>query len=364
MLAIHPRCVGAGERALADAILSLVHHRRYPQIDRRDRPVGVLADDDVAFLRAQHMHRFGAVRRDPMWAPRVHQDLPHMPRPVSRYVDFIGELAGKTYPRDPRVDASDCSFAHAHERKRRGGEIDIGADLLQHCAALRSRDSDRRPMVGDRSQIHVHMRPLGLQPSFHPGEHARCATGSRRHQEMVLGQMGRNAVVHYHSVFAQHQAVAAAADGQVRPAVAIYPVEQVDGVRPLDVDLAQCRRIENAGRVAHRDAFAPHRIVHGLARRRVVPRALPLTHIFELRAVFRVPDVQRGLPDRFEKIAQVGAGQCAESNRRVIWTKRGGPGCGDRLSQRLSQNRHPVDVAQLTLVGAEAQRGVALDVFD
>ena len=42
-------------------------------------------------------------------------------------------------------------------------------------------DRDRRPVVGDRGEVHLQLGPLGLQPQFHPPEHARRAVSSGDH---------------------------------------------------------------------------------------------------------------------------------------------------------------------------------------
>ena len=44
--------------------LALETTQLHPEVLRGDGAVGVLADDRVALLGAQHVHRLGAVRRD------------------------------------------------------------------------------------------------------------------------------------------------------------------------------------------------------------------------------------------------------------------------------------------------------------
>ena len=56
-------CIGRAQRALADEVrLVLADRPAQARIIGRDRAVGILADDDVALLGAQHVHGFGAVR--------------------------------------------------------------------------------------------------------------------------------------------------------------------------------------------------------------------------------------------------------------------------------------------------------------
>ena len=63
------RCVaimaGRMQRALShEVVLGLADRPTEPDVIRRNRAVGFLADDDVALLGAQHVHGFGAVRGD------------------------------------------------------------------------------------------------------------------------------------------------------------------------------------------------------------------------------------------------------------------------------------------------------------
>ena len=62
LLAVWVLEVGAQQRALADEVgLGLADGPAEAGLVRRQRAVRVLADDDVALLRAQHVHGLGAV---------------------------------------------------------------------------------------------------------------------------------------------------------------------------------------------------------------------------------------------------------------------------------------------------------------
>src|SRR4051794_18237893 len=62
LLAVGPDHIGAAERALADKILlGGADHAGKPEIVEGHRAVGLLPDDEVAFLGTQHMHGLGAV---------------------------------------------------------------------------------------------------------------------------------------------------------------------------------------------------------------------------------------------------------------------------------------------------------------
>ena len=118
LLAIGPARVGTRQRTLAQEVLGARHEALHPQVDRRHRPVGVLADDDVALLRAQHVHRLGAVRRDAVRSTGLHQRFPHGPTVIGRHVDLVGELAREAHAQNPRRHAGHGAAVHAQEGER------------------------------------------------------------------------------------------------------------------------------------------------------------------------------------------------------------------------------------------------------
>ncbi len=181
---------------------------------------------------------------------------------------------------------------------------------------------------------------------------------------MVLAEARGDAVVEHHAVLAQHQAVAAAADGELAPGVGVDAVQELGGVRPLEVDLAERRGIEDADRRPCCLDLARDRFVHVLAGAGIVPGALPLADGLEDRAVGRVPGVHRRAPDRVEQGAGVAPDDRAEGDRRVGRAEGGDAELGNALAGDLRDDAERVDVAGLALVGAHAGRGVALDVLD
>ena len=78
LFAVWPRRVGARQGSLAQAILGLGHHGTQAQIDGRHRAIGILADDDVTFFGAQHVHGFGAVGRDAKFGARRVDGFPNL----------------------------------------------------------------------------------------------------------------------------------------------------------------------------------------------------------------------------------------------------------------------------------------------
>ena len=87
MFPIGPRRVDTRERSPAEKLLVLGDDPVHSEIDRRDRAVGILADDDVAFLGAEHVHRLGAVRCDVVLGTRLHQRIQLLGRHLDAQCD-------------------------------------------------------------------------------------------------------------------------------------------------------------------------------------------------------------------------------------------------------------------------------------
>ena len=142
------------------------------------------------------------------------------------------------------------------------------------------------------------------------------------HQEVFFRKPRRHAVVEHHALFVQHEAVAAAPDAQLPPAVDVDAVQERRGVRPPDVDLAERRRVEHSHRVADGEALPVDRFVQRLPKLGVVPRPLPLADVFELRPCPHVPLVDGRLAHGVEELPEVAAGHGPERDRRV-WLPEG-----------------------------------------
>ena len=180
-----------------------------------------------------------------------------------------------------------------HEAERVVGDVEVGEDRAHDVAGAGTRHREDRPLLGDRGQPHPQLRPLGLEPLLHPVEDGGGVAGGGGDEEAVLGQAQDGAVVEDHAVVAAHDAVAHAPDLQARHHVRVEPVEQDRRVGAPHVDLAERRGVHDADRGPHRGALAQHRVGHVLPGVRVVPRALPLADVLELRAGRDVPVVDR-----------------------------------------------------------------------
>ena len=136
LLAVGPRGVGAGERALAEEVA--LRRRDDPvhaEILRRHGAVGVLADDRVALLGAQDVHRLGAVRR------RLDRP-PELEPAAAVHVHLERELAREADAADARRDPGDRALADRHEREALAVERDLGQPAR---GARASRGRRRRP---------------------------------------------------------------------------------------------------------------------------------------------------------------------------------------------------------------------------
>src|SRR6266705_5108753 len=98
MLPIRPRSITSAMGALADEGLLLRDDPAHSEILRRDRSVGLLSADDVALLGAQHVHRFGAIRRDSERLASRHHGFPQRKAIPAGCPELVGELAGERNP--------------------------------------------------------------------------------------------------------------------------------------------------------------------------------------------------------------------------------------------------------------------------
>ncbi len=100
-----------------------------------------------------------------------------------------------------------------------------------------------------------------------------------------------------------------------------------------------------------------------LAIAREIPGPVPLPDVLHRCACSNVPFVDRGLAHRIVQVTDILAGTHTESDRRVGGAEGRDPDLRNRFTQAFGDHRHPVDIAQLALVGSETQSRVALDVL-
>src|SRR6266702_3874051 len=176
--------------------------------------------------------------------------------------------------------------------------------------------------------------------------------------------MHHDAIVEDHSIRLAHQAVAAGADLQRVERVRVHPIEELDRLRSLDVDLAQCRRVHHRHTLARGPALAQHRRLHVLVMLREVPGPLPLADVLEDGSVRDVPWMHGGQSNWVEEIAAISAGHQTERNRHIRWAECRHADGPDRLAQLRRDDGRFVDAGRLALVAAGADCGEPLYVLD
>ena len=163
-----------------------------PEVVRRHRAVGLLADDDVALLGAQHMHRLGAVGRDAEALARGDDRLPDR-RGRARAGTLISKpsspvkLTRKSRVGTPQILPSRtliCGIASA-DRSMPSTSGAITSRACGPCTAITAHCS-----VVEVSQT-FEVGELGLEIVLHVMEDARRAAGRRRDMEAVRRRGGR-----------------------------------------------------------------------------------------------------------------------------------------------------------------------------
>src|SRR5690606_33148415 len=193
----------------------------------------------------------------------------------------------------------------------------LGGDGGDDRARLRPGDDHGGPVVGDRGEAHVQLRPLGLVPLLQPVEHGGGVAGGGGHQVVVLAQPRGGAVVEHHAVGRAHQPVPAGADGEGGEQVGVDAVEEGARVGPPDVDLADGGGAHGGHGSAGGGALASYGLAHRVPRPGEVPRRLALADVLEDGAQGDVRGVHGGGPGRVGQRPAVEDGEGGERHRRV-----------------------------------------------
>ena len=187
---------------------------------------------------------------------------------------------------------------HAHEGKGGVAHVDVVERLLEQRAAVRPGDRHAGPLVGQRGERDLQLRPGDREQHLEVLVDERAVRRRRRHQVAVVAEPPGRAVVVEKAVVAQHQPVARLADGKRGEGVGVDAVEEGRGVRPLHVDLAERRDVGDADRGAHRARLAHIGLLQRLAVLQVGARPLPGADIHHLGAGLEVPVVERRAAER------------------------------------------------------------------
>ena len=182
---------------------------------------------------------------------------------------------------------------------------------------------------------------------------------------MVVADAGGDAVVDDHAVLIKHQAVAAAARGELAPSVGVNAVEQFARVGALNVDLAEGGGVHDRQALTRRQAFAGDGSVHAfVGALLVVARAEPLPDQLPDDALALVPGVDGRVAFAIKVLTGLRARERAEGYACVRRSVGGYADLGDAGVEDFGGDGAADDVTNLALVRAEAHGGVALDVLD
>ena len=321
---------------------------------------------DMAFLDAHDAECFRAIGTDAVLFAGRHDRIGDGFAIARRHAEFISQFAREGDAEEPalQIAAEERDGARAHERE--GGIRDILVhDLGEDGAGFRAGNGHLRPLVGRGGEVHLQLRPERLGAEFQMGEHTGGERRCGGHEEMIVAEAARRAVIVDHTVFSQHDAVARLADGEPGEAVAIDPVEESGGVLAEDLDLAERRDVAKPGifpDIQHFaiDAVAPRRF----ARAREPGGAIPEAGFHEGCAVLLRPVMQRRLAHRLEMLAARCARERAEGDGRVERAEGRRADFARRDAAGFGQNADGIDVGKLALIGRHAVGRVALGKLD
>ena len=240
----------------------------------------------------------------------------------------------------------------------------IGRDGLQDAARIRSRNRHGRPMLGDGGQIDLEFAPLDLQQVLEGRHHLDRVGSGGGHYVVMLGEPRGGAVIEHETVFAQHDAVTYAPDGEVFPAVDVDAFEEFGGIAALEIDLAERGYVDQADSLAHGKRFAVHRVEIGFARACIELGAPPQSRVDESCASRGVPRIHRGQPQGRHVRAALRPGDRAKCDRRVRRTERRRADLRNLRLEQLREDGKPVDIRELALIGAHAECRVAFQMLD
>ena len=277
---------------------------------------------------------------------------------------FKRKLSAEAHAEQLDRNAAEFSVLDAHEREAFFFEVDIAADLLQQVPAVWTDYGDGRKMICQRRQVDIQLGPFGLQPELEPAQHVGRTAGRRCQVKMLLPETRHDAIVHQHAVFPQHDAISTTADLHLGDVVRIDALEKLNGIRTANIDLTERRGVHDAERVTRRKALPGDCGVQVFTVAWEIPGSMPLADHFKWRPGRFMPLVNRRGSDRLKQIPDILTGNRTEGHRRVRGAKCRRTDLGNRFAQAFGQNRHAIDVAELALIGTEAQGRIAFYVFD
>ncbi len=183
-------------------------------------------------------------------------------------------------------------------------------------------------------------------------------------EEPVRGEPHHDPIVEDHPVETAEEPVAGLANLQAGDRIDIQSLEKDFGVRPLHVDLAERRYVDDPNPAPDRQRFAPARRLDRLAGARVGAGSEPLTHRLESGAELLVERMERRGPDRLEPTPERPASHRVEPHRLGRRPRARSADLRHRAAERLRRQRPGVGLGRATLLDPGADQGKTFHMLD
>src|SRR5208337_1008069 len=200
---------GREQRPLADIlVLSLLARTGDAEILRHGRPIGVLADDDVALFGAQDHQRFQPHEPTAEGRQLFDDRGAQPPRAACGNGELIGTVAGEAHARDPERPSIERARGEGHVRQAFVVERDAEVEGRDEITRAGTGEGERRPLrrriVDDDAARIEAVLPPELEP------HDDRVRVSRRagDEKTVVGEAQGYAVVEHEAALRQQKAVA------------------------------------------------------------------------------------------------------------------------------------------------------------
>src|SRR5262249_9793264 len=196
----------------------------------------------------------------------------------------MAELAAEARAQHPQRHPIEATRAHGHVPHAGRRERGVEPDALEPPPGAGTCHRDVRPSRGDRRYEHPELDELALQPFL---ERRGGALGSGRtgvDPVVLLTEARHYAVIDERTVLVQQHSVAGLADGECRHRADIHQIEELRGVRTVDLQFAERGAIVEPDALTDDARLAMCRRFDRLTRLRVRRWAPPVAVSLEQRA--------------------------------------------------------------------------------
>ena len=193
---------------------------------------------DKALFNPQDIERFETIGPAAQRLSPRKQQLKKAFTITRRHRQFIGMFARKRDPKQPRRNPAQLHSFIAHIRQ--GFIADLAIQYaVEQGARLWTCHSKLRPMLCNRCETHVQIRPQPLMNEIHMPHHLSSRGGGRGHEVVIRAKSGASAIIHHVTIFAQHHPIAYPALFEAGKRVGVQNIQESRGIRALDIDFAQ-----------------------------------------------------------------------------------------------------------------------------